>query len=309
MPTQSLSISLIGSWLNISLYSMEITLGADFLLHHKHNRFQKFSVGGSLFLDTACTIVVCYSTWVHTDASLKARSGWRPGVLILLTYLVSTLEKLYLIHQYWIIARNKTVLSVVLLGAAVHLIFASIASIYVLVVGPQYHRSMYTPAITSVTIAACICAATDLLIAINMFQAARKIDTIDTSTQSLLYRLSILAISSGVLIATVTILMVIFRFTSKDGFSFVFNLLGRIYTLTTVVNCIALKRHRNTSASISAVNDSNVPAPTASRTPGSVALTPTNRQTCTIPEDDSASSRVTKSVVRNTDVEIRSDVD
>ncbi|KAF9260124.1 hypothetical protein L218DRAFT_1003054 [Marasmius fiardii PR-910] len=153
--------------------------------------------------------------------------------------------------------------------------FAFVSSIYVLIIPQSTLQSVYNFnfGTTSVTIAAVVCAATDILIAISMFRAIRKLDTIQDSTQSLLYRLSILAISSGALTATATIIKIILLFVFIQGFAFVFNLIGRIYTLTIVINCIALKRHKHITAAFASGSETQTSIRT-SRSPGSVVSTP-----------------------------------
>ncbi|KAF9260688.1 hypothetical protein L218DRAFT_568358 [Marasmius fiardii PR-910] len=200
---------LIGSWTNVFLYSLEITLIAHFFLFHQQNRLQRLSLGCSLLLDTICTVIVCYSTWMYTGGVSRGQEWW-PGVLTILSYLISVIEQLYLAHQYWIIARNKIVLSLILLGTIVHLVFGFVAGISINAVPQLIHFRG-----PSLSIAAFTCAATDLFLAINVFRATRKIDTINTSTQSLLYRLSITAISSGVVTATATILETILLLMSN----------------------------------------------------------------------------------------------
>ncbi|KAG7094819.1 hypothetical protein E1B28_005632 [Marasmius oreades] len=293
------TIFLIGSWINIFLYSTEITLGVYFFLHHKQNRFQKFSLGGSLLLDTVCTMFVCYFAWLHTaPKSLIDDTNSREGVVIILTYLVSVLEQLYLVHRYWILARNRIVVSFVLLGAIIHLVFGFITGIYALLLPDLVNRY----GVPSIAVAAVTCAATDLLIAINMFRAARSVDTVDAPTQSLLYRLSLVAITSGVVTAIAATFKVILLFTSIQAFVFVFNLVGRLYTLTIVGNCIALKRHKNPG-----VVDDSSQAATSSETqtrrdsrfglPGSVVLTPLDLHTFTIPEDIQSDSDVPSAII------------
>ncbi|KAG7095763.1 hypothetical protein E1B28_006468 [Marasmius oreades] len=172
-------------------------------------------------------------------------------------------------------ARNKIVLLLVLLGVIIHVVFGFISGIYVLVIRqPVYHFG-----VSSATIAAVTCAATDLFIAINMFHTARRINTIDTSVQNLLYRLSIIGMTNGIVTATTTTLMIILLFTSIEAFTLVFDLVGRVYTLTIVVNCVALKRQKPP-------RDESVTQTTRnSRRSGSVVLTTLELNTFTIPED------------------------
>ncbi|KAG7095757.1 hypothetical protein E1B28_006463 [Marasmius oreades] len=284
------TIALINSWANVFLYSMEVTLSAYFFQCHKTNRYQKFSLGGSLFLDTVCSAVVCYYTWLRIDDPMI--ESWSRGIITILTYFVSVCEQLYLVHRYWIIARNRVVVFFVLLGAIVHLVFGFISGLLSLVVPGSVHSY----GILSLTIAAVTCAATDLLIAINIFYATRNIDTINPSTQSLLFRLSIIGISSGIVTATATTLKIILLFTSLRGFAFLFNLVGRIYTLTIVVNCIALERQKNARARSIATENSETQTSNNSRSPGSVVLTTLDFRTSTVPEDTKTDTEVQNSI-------------
>ncbi|KAF9260682.1 hypothetical protein L218DRAFT_962262 [Marasmius fiardii PR-910] len=299
MPPSYLSISLAGSWISVFLCSMEITLGAYFFLNHKQNQFQKFILGSALLLDFLCTAVQCYNAWLHLD--VLTTQTWCLGVSIMLTYVVSVLEQLYLVHRYWIIAQNKIVVSLIFLGVIVHLAFGFITGVYVLVI----REFVYHFGVPASMVAAVTCAVTDLFIAINIFHTARSIDTSDSSTQSLLYRLSILAISSGVVTATATTLMIVLLFTKLEAFTFVFNLIGRIYVLTIVVNCIVLRRRKVTQVETLSLSETR-----STRRSGSVVLTPQDFHTLTIPEDIETdggfpSSRTKESVGRTRVFELR----
>ncbi|KAL0562437.1 hypothetical protein V5O48_019650, partial [Marasmius crinis-equi] len=84
--------------------------------------------------------------------------------------------------------------------------------------------------------------------------------------------------------------MIVFLFTNVNaGFSFVFNALGRIYTITIILNTIILKQHggsQKSSATSWTRSRSRIPRrsmPSASR---SVVFAPIEFQTFTIPDHD-----------------------
>ncbi|KAJ4477858.1 hypothetical protein C8J55DRAFT_561432 [Lentinula edodes] len=91
--------------------------------------------------------------------------------------------------------------------------------------------------------AATLCAATDLLIAVTMFHTMRTIKTTYTATQSLLRRISIQSVACGSTTSVFTIIMVSLLVTHNlEPFTVIFDILGRLYTLTILINYISLRK-------------------------------------------------------------------
>ncbi|KAL0563743.1 hypothetical protein V5O48_018319, partial [Marasmius crinis-equi] len=201
--------------MNMFLYSTELGLVLYAYFHLRLHRFHRYILACSLLTDTACTTVLCYDAWLTLKlATLPGVHPWTLGVSIMFTYIASALEQSFFAHRYWIITRNKYILGLIFLGIVVHIIFGFIAAIYVLVI-PDF--SKLTFGVPASAVAATVCAATDLLIAVAMFYKIRGIETVNTTTQSLLFRMSLLAIASGVFTATATTLMIVFLFTNVNA--------------------------------------------------------------------------------------------
>ncbi|KAJ8083010.1 hypothetical protein PM082_008871 [Marasmius tenuissimus] len=283
---------LVSSWMNMFLYTTEVALIVYAYAHLRLNRFHRYLLVASLLTDTACTAIVCYSFWLVIAGPITVDGQpWPLGAIIILTYMSSAWGQIYFVHRYWIIARNKIVSGLIVFGILVHVVFGFIAAIYVFVI----RRIGYHFGVSASAVAATVCATTDILIAGSMFLKLRRIQTFNTSTQNLLARISLLAISSGVITATATTLMIVFLFTSHfNVFNLIFNSLGRIYTITIVVNSILVKQHHEsvisheTSLSRSRSTRSRIPrrirTGTEDRT--SVVFAPIEFQTFTVPDLD-----------------------
>ncbi|KAF9062897.1 hypothetical protein BDP27DRAFT_1427407 [Rhodocollybia butyracea] len=120
-----------------------------------------------------------------------------------------------------------------------------------------------------------LCAATDLFIAVVMLHTMSTIKTTYTGTQSLLRRISMQSMACGIATSVSTTLMLTFFVTQipKPG-AIIFDLLGRIYTLTILFNYLMLRKP---------VADANATEnPTLDR-PQTVIFGPMIPQTYTIP--------------------------
>ncbi|KAF9062899.1 hypothetical protein BDP27DRAFT_1368456 [Rhodocollybia butyracea] len=88
-----------------------------------------------------------------------------------------------------------------------------------------------------------LCAATDLFIAVVMLHTMSTIKTTYTGTQSLLRRISIQSMACGIATSVSTTLMLTFFVTHNPKPStIIFDLLGRIYTLTILFNYLMLRK-------------------------------------------------------------------
>ncbi|KAH7881473.1 uncharacterized protein C8R40DRAFT_45965 [Lentinula edodes] len=172
----------------------------------------------SLCIDTVCTGVVCYNVYLYLILE--------PG------------EQVFFTYRYWRITHNKFITLLISTITASHVAFA-----WVLGIGLIRDPVVSQSGLNLTIIAATLCAATDLLIAVIMFHTMRTIKTTYTATQSLLRRISIQSVACGSTTSVFTIIMVSLLVTHNlEPFTVIFDILGRLYTLTILINYISLRK-------------------------------------------------------------------
>ncbi|KAJ3998841.1 hypothetical protein F5050DRAFT_1125719 [Lentinula boryana] len=242
MSNLTASSLLAGSWVNMMLYGTELVLGGFYLINSRHNAFFRWSLAISLCIDTVCTGVVCYNVYLYLILDPKALTSesqpWTLPATILCTYHAALIEQVFFTYRYWQITHNKFVTLSISTLTALHVAFAWVLGIG-LILNPVVSQS----GLNLTIIAATLCAATDLLIAITTFHTMRKIKTTFSATQSLLRRISIQSVACGSTTSIFTIIMVSLLVTHNlEPFTVIFDILGRLYTLTILMNYICLRK-------------------------------------------------------------------
>ncbi|KAI3615183.1 hypothetical protein WG66_003493 [Moniliophthora roreri] len=304
---------LFSSWLNLTLYTLEICLGVYYFNISKYpwNSFNRLTLTASLLVDTACTAVVCYNVYFVSHFTYSAHSPlliglerheqylvdfrskspfssfraasqpdvnedvnqfiqpWTLPATILLTYTSSLIEQCFYVHRYWKISRNIFMTLIIVVFIVTHVVFGFISGIWT-AIRPQIGFSF---AVTATTVAAVLCSATDLVIAVCMAWKLKSIRTTYAQTQSLIRRMTIQAVTNGIITSTATIIMLVLLFTTINGrFYVLFASLGRLYTLTVLINFIVLRGSKEeTSRVISRTRSTRTRTATAG---DPVAMTP-----------------------------------
>ncbi|KAJ3840079.1 hypothetical protein EV361DRAFT_892743 [Lentinula raphanica] len=242
MSNLSASSLLAGSWVNMLLYGTELVLGGFYLINARSNVFFRWTLASSLCIDTICTAVVCYNVYLYLILEPQALTSnvqpWTLPATILCTYHAALVEQVFFTCRYWQITRNKLVTLLIVTITASHVAFAWVLGVG-LIINPVVSQS----GLNLTIVAATLCAATDLLIAITTFHTMRAIKTTFSATQSLLRRISIQSVACGSTTSIFTIIMVSLLVTHNlEPFTVIFDILGRLYTLTILINYICLRK-------------------------------------------------------------------
>ncbi|KAK0474160.1 hypothetical protein IW261DRAFT_565691 [Armillaria novae-zelandiae] len=231
---------LAASWLNVMLYTSQLSLSIYYLGHFTTAVRLYYWIWVSLFLDGACSVVVManvYTYLIINDGSLYPISMWMLPTLVLLTYTSASVAQAFFCYRYWTIARNRWITGWITVLITVHMI-CSLISCIVFILHPTDSITTTVPfAIAS----SAICAATDLTIAGCLAWTLSRIQSPYAVTRNLLRRVTIHALTCGFTTAFCTTLMSIFMFTAWNAFYTIFTILGRIYSLTILFNLILLK--------------------------------------------------------------------
>ncbi|KAF7337387.1 hypothetical protein MSAN_02264800 [Mycena sanguinolenta] len=265
-------IVVIASWLNIGLYCFELVLCARYFARPARPLVHKIGVGILVFFDTVCTLAVCSDVGiiVAPPTTTNIRLLLIPlATQIITTYISSIISQLFLCNLYFILTGYKIVAGIIVILIFVHLAFSWASAIILL---------KTFGGLTTTTVGAISCAATDLIIAVclawkfwQMMAGTRQ----HRSTRSLLRRILILTVSSGAICAGNTLLMMILLLKDSEGagrsacvdirpqrvylfilpvFNFFFSCQGRVYALTLLGNFlvgIPARVQQETSPSLS----------------------------------------------------------
>ncbi|KAF9023610.1 hypothetical protein BDZ89DRAFT_1069782 [Hymenopellis radicata] len=260
--------TLAGSWLNTGLYVSQIIFSVWYLNNVSMMRMYRLGICFCMVADGACSIVVMANAYMRLtmpEVSL-GEEFWTLPILILLTYLSSTVEQSFFVYRYWTISRNKWITAFVGVLIVGHYACAIVTATYVFLYPIVTQGSLglkFTIAVAT------ICTGTDIIIALALAWTLSTIETPFAATKSLLRRVAFYAVSCGLTTAATTILMVVLLFTDLSAFSVVFSVLGRVYSLTIIVNLMMVRSNQQTyQGSLSRSRRSEGPtAPPAIATP------------------------------------------
>ncbi|KAJ6585514.1 hypothetical protein B0H19DRAFT_422649 [Mycena capillaripes] len=215
-------VQLASSWVNMMLYTLELVL---FLRYFQRGTFRpvphQIGVGAIFLFDTVCTISVDVNVLLTFLVFFGKQSFTALSVPtslnILMTYFTAVIEQLFLCHLYFILTRKRIVSLCLVFLAFVHLGFSAAAAIMVQT-APFTERLTFT--ITAV--GAILCGVNDLLIAGCLGYELFKMRANHSSKSDLVRRIFILSITSGAIVASTTLLMMILFLKGSIAFDFFF---------------------------------------------------------------------------------------
>ncbi|KAF9071949.1 hypothetical protein BDP27DRAFT_1361393 [Rhodocollybia butyracea] len=242
-----ISYLLAGSWINMLFYGAEIVLGGFYFLNSRPDLFFRWSTRY-----VRPSYVIMYTIgwyWIQQVAawselclpSLSARAQlWMFPTTILCTYSSAMVEQIFLTHRFWKITHNKVITFLACLLLIAQVVFHWVFGIRVFV-NQALSPFNFNLAITAATLSA----ATDLYIAMVMLYTTSTIKTNYAATRrpSLLRRLSIQSVTCGITTSASTIVMLSLLATNNRSPSIlIYDILGRIYTLTILSNYFILRK-------------------------------------------------------------------
>ncbi|KAK0452710.1 uncharacterized protein EV420DRAFT_1558120 [Desarmillaria tabescens] len=222
------------SWLNTSMYASQVALSIYYLCRFMMTKWLRYWILASLVIDGACSIVVLVYTYelLVNNAGSPMSARTHPFVL-LFTYASASITQALFCYQYWTISRNKWIAGCIMFIIIVNMLFTLFIAIYTLLHPKELMLAL--PLAANI-----ICAATDIIIASCLAW------TYFDNEYSILRRVMIQALACGFTTAISTTLVIIFLLTILNAHYSLFVTLGRIYSLSVLLNLIVLKSmHRN----------------------------------------------------------------
>ncbi|KAJ6472445.1 hypothetical protein C8R45DRAFT_1164063 [Mycena sanguinolenta] len=240
---------LIGTWINCILFTLELTLAMRYFQRSSRPLLHRVGIAAMVMADILCTFAICAQIYMlvpcqptcgHQTYSLEALA-----VIICSTYATASIAQLFLCNLYFILTRRRMISAILIFTVVVHL--HGLAGIFVCIgdfdrrkrislgLGLIDHQSE-----TQRRIGAISCAVTDSMIAaalLDTFIRLDKASAFRVSTHNLLRRLIIVSFSSGVIVASTTLISLILTLNGKPG---------RVYALTILGNFAVGAREQKT---------------------------------------------------------------
>jgi len=236
------------SWLNVSLYTLELVLCLRYFQRPNRPFFYKAGVTALVFFDTVGTLAICINLcFFILDIGGNPVALLSPTtIVIFMTYCSAAVEQTVLCHLFFALTKNilVTAFLAILILAHMGLAFTSGALILVL-------DSEFTAGLNTATAAAVTCAGTDLFLAIalglKVWKSMSPPDVL-SARKSIAPRFLLLCLSSGLIVASNTLVMMALLLRQSPAFSFFFSCQGRVYSITLLANfLVGIHFRRDTS--------------------------------------------------------------
>ncbi|KAJ7289496.1 hypothetical protein C8J57DRAFT_432502 [Mycena rebaudengoi] len=218
------AILLIASWVNLSLYALEIGLATEYFRRSSRPQLHKFGVATFLLLDTICTTAILESAATAI-------------VITMSTFATASVCEIYLISLHYALTRNRIITAFLLTLVVVHLSFSYASA--GLILGREDTPHPSDIAFKIGTVGASTTAGTDVIIAFVLCYKFLMMDRTSVSgscAHSLIRRIIVIIITSGLIVATTTLVMLILLIKNHVAFPMFFFCQGRAYSLTILAN-------------------------------------------------------------------------
>ncbi|KAJ7495288.1 hypothetical protein FB451DRAFT_1477943 [Mycena latifolia] len=250
----------VSSWLNMALFTLELVLCWRYFQRPARPLVHKIGVSALIFFDSVCTVSTCTGVGLAvagfqvSDLALLAPVA----VGIMSTYISASIAQMFLCNLYYILTGNRLgsagLLFLIFSHAAPKTILSSASAIKAVLdlnFGDTVIALMAcapplpSPSATKFSIIARLragaiaCAATDVLIATSLTWKFWKMlrDTApEHASRTLLQHILILTVSSGAIVATNTVVMMILQIKQSPYFTLFWATQGRVYSLTILRN-------------------------------------------------------------------------
>ncbi|KAJ7810135.1 hypothetical protein B0H13DRAFT_2384775 [Mycena leptocephala] len=194
---------------------LEIFLAFQYFQRKGRMFWHKAGVGAFIISDTACTVGVCAQVYValieypsvdfqehYTDATLL----WQASLTIIATYITASVEQAFLCYIFYALTNRRFIAGFLGLTIFIHL-GISLAAAGLVAEGKMIAMTNRVSKIGAIS-----CATTDILVAAALAATFYEMEaslTRGRTLRSLIRRLLILSLTSGVIVASFTIIHMI----------------------------------------------------------------------------------------------------
>ncbi|KAF7368325.1 hypothetical protein MVEN_00153900 [Mycena venus] len=227
---------------------LEIFLAFHYFRRKGRMFWHKAGVVAFIISDTACTVGVCAEVYValiespsvdfqkhYADATLL----WQASLTVIATYTTASVEQAFLCYIFYALTNRRFISGFFVLTIFVHLGISLAAAGLVAEAGlvAKARKIAMTHRVSE--IGAISCAATDILVAAALAVTFHKMEASVTrgrTMRSLIRRLLILSLTSGVIVASFTIIHMVLLLVNNPASTIIFFCQGRAYALTLLSN-------------------------------------------------------------------------
>ncbi|KAF7368727.1 hypothetical protein MVEN_00197400 [Mycena venus] len=213
--TEGNAYLLAGSWLNCMLFMLEIFLVFRYFQLPSKPLLHRIGIAAIIFFRPSLQTL---------------------ALILFATYGTASIEQLFFCYLYFNLTKRRILSGFLVFSVAVHLAFSYSSGALILANNTAQGSSFLTSKMGAIA-----CAATDIMIAtalVHTFARFEKTMTVRVSTQILLRRLMVFVFTSGVVVASVTSLEMVFLLRGIPAYSLFFYCQGRVYALTLLCNSL-----------------------------------------------------------------------
>ncbi|KAJ7643736.1 hypothetical protein FB45DRAFT_281174 [Roridomyces roridus] len=233
---------LAGTWLNLVFCTGEFLLFAYFMPQWKLKHVYQYGAYLLILNDVIGSVAVCVNFY-DTVVDRVPQSETAIVVLLITTAISAVMEQSFLLHRYYTISRNRFTISFISLLVVAHFAMTLVCS----TLGPARDQT-FTPKLAASTLASIFCAVADVFVSCSIIWTLSGLNTMWRSTQHIVRVLCLNALTSGAVVATVTVLAgitAVVKGVDSIIFSIFFASMGRVYSLTILVNIIVRNSQRH----------------------------------------------------------------
>ncbi|KAJ6525144.1 hypothetical protein B0H19DRAFT_1276231 [Mycena capillaripes] len=240
------------------LYTIELLLTIRYFHRSSHSLLHKTGVGGMFTFDTICTVTIfirVYNVFLRFPLDVQPQNSSITntiGVIILSNYGTASLAQLFLSCLYYNLTKRRFITAFFLLNIVVHLGFSYASAILVL-----HFRWSNASATTASKVGAITCSATDIMIATALLSTFVRIEAEAGSEQkhySVIRRLMALIFTSGVAVASVTLITIVLLLEQNRAYTLFYFIQGRMYALTIVGSSYAMRNQPESTLTLMSVS-------------------------------------------------------
>ncbi|KAF7325078.1 hypothetical protein MKEN_00550600 [Mycena kentingensis (nom. inval.)] len=232
---------LAGSWLNCMLYAAEAVFIAQYLMQPCRPRNHKLVMSLLFVFDSICTLSILTEAYffVLELPFVTETPGhvWTSVALtIFATYASASLTQILLCNIFFVLTKQRILTAFLVVSIFAHAGFSYASAGILLATQSPLGMALETSKIGGIT-----CAVTDILIAIALTTTFIRLDThyaFRRTTHSLLRRLAVLIGTSGVLVASTTLLNTVLLLAGSPAQYIFYCSRGRVYALTILANLL-----------------------------------------------------------------------
>ncbi|KAG7087069.1 hypothetical protein E1B28_013050 [Marasmius oreades] len=238
---KSLGGLMAGTWVNSYFFMIELIMCYKYFVRYRSDpTWLKMIVGMTLLIDTVSTIdhyvmIYMYAITHWGDQEFLKRQYWPLPAYLVTTGASAWIVQQFLIFRFWLLSKNKIITPFLMLTSLAAFAGAIVTAV-VIIKHPTYAER--AEANISVTVWLIASAGSDILIAAILIYTLQRMKTSFRKTQTLIKRLTILAIqtgSPGSVVATIGLIVYLNDNENNISVGIAFSL-GRIYALTMLHN-------------------------------------------------------------------------